>query len=319
MNSCILSVCLFLCSISFPYEQQIYHQSQQYHKLEIILQESKQHQQAVLCGLLDTFQWTKNHNLQSQIDFIQKQIKELDEQLQFIQEQQNQIQKQIEFHMNNEGNYNPYKMIQGQDHLPVFGALYTKNKESIQACFIDDVSISETSSMFVQPIPSGTISAGTWNYPDGNLHLGLDIACNLNSRIYAPANGIVLYADAPVEDNNGYLGNWCGWPYGGGNTICMVASVQNKLYGITFAHLSSQLYVYPGQEIHQNDVIALSGNSGNSSGPHCHIEVFEIKCSLEEIVSYFQQGADFSFQTGWDMPASCSQYACRIRPETIWG
>ncbi|MGM9948109.1 M23 family metallopeptidase [Floccifex sp.] len=319
MNSCILSVCLFLCSISFPYEQSFILQSHQYHQLEMLLQESKQHQQAVLCGLLDTFHWTKNEKLLSNIDFAKQQIKEINEQIQFIYQKQNEIRNQIEFHMNNEGNYSPYKIIQGQDHLPVFGAFYIQNKESIQACFIDNISISQTSSSFVHPIPTGNISAGTWAYPDGNLHLGLDIGCDLYSNIYAPANGLVLYADAPVEDNNGYLGNWCGWPFGGGNTICLVVSVQNQLYGITFAHLSSQLFVYPGQEVHQNDVIALSGNSGNSSGPHCHIEVFEIKCSLEEIVSYFQQGADFSFQTGWDQAATCSQYACRIRPETIWG
>ncbi len=162
---------------------------------------------------------------------------------------------------------------------------------------------------------AGVMSAGTWAYPGGGLHLGMDLALPMYSPLYAPADGLILYAAAPVGDGGGYLGNWCGWPFGGGNTIAMIGQANGQLYGITFCHLSSRIQVRAGQQIHQGDLIAYSGNTGNSTGPHTHIELFTLKVSLSEAVAYFQQGADFSFGTGWDRPAACSWLACRVRPE----
>jgi murein DD-endopeptidase MepM/ murein hydrolase activator NlpD len=127
-----------------------------------------------------------------------------------------------------------------------------------------------------------------------------------------------LYAHAPVESNNGYLGNMCGWPSGAGNSICMVIAVNDKLYAISYAHLSNEIYVTSGQQVGQGMTIAKSGNSGNSTGPHTHIEVFELKQNLNSIVDYFRNsGADFSFGCGFNKAATCSDYACRIDPETV--
>ena len=66
--------------------------------------------------------------------------------------------------------------------------------------------IDSYSSFWQNPVENGTISAGCWSYPDGGLHLGLDIASAMYSDVLAVANGIVLYAHAPVDSNNGYLG-----------------------------------------------------------------------------------------------------------------
>ena len=166
---------------------------------------------------------------------------------------------------------------------------------------------------------AGVISAGTWAYPGGGLHLGMDLALSMYTPVYAPADGIILYAAAPVGDGGGYLGNWCGWPFGGGNTIAMIGQSNDRLYGITFCHLSSRIQVRSGQQVHQGDLIAYSGNTGNSTGPHTHIELFDLKVSLADAIRAFQQGADFSFGTGWDTPATCSWIACRVRPELYFG
>ena len=220
--------------------------------------------------------------------------------------------------LKNQGNQSKDSMIAGTYDLPNFGGMEEVEDNGI-SCLVDgSYSMDQTSSFWQNPIDNGTISAGCWAYPNGGLHLGLDIASPMYSNVKAVANGIVLYANNPVDSNNGYLGNWCGWPSGGGNTICMIVSVQEKLYAISYAHLSNEIYVRSGQQVMQGDVLAQSGNSGNSSGPHTHIEVFILKKDLNTTIEYFRtQGADFSFGCGFKEAATCSNYACRIDPQTV--
>lgn len=165
------------------------------------------------------------------------------------------------------------------------------------------------------PTTSGYMSAGTWAYPSGALHLGMDLALPMYTPLHAPADGVILYAATPVGDAGGYLGNWSGWPYGGGNTICMLCLSNGHLYGVSFCHLSSRVVVRASQMVRQGDILAYSGNTGNSTGPHTHIELFDIRVSFQEAVAYFQKSADFSFGTGWTTPATCSAIGCRRRPE----
>ncbi len=86
------------------------------------------------------------------------------------------------------------------------------------------------------------------------LHEGLDIAGPVGSKIHAPADGVVTH----VETEAGY-----------GKVL-----VLNHGYGIVtrFAHNSENL-VKMGQTVKRGDVIALIGNTGRSTGPHCHYEV----------------------------------------------
>lgn len=221
--------------------------------------------------------------------------------------------------MKDEGTPNWEQMIPGDRDLPAYGSVTTEKQATNYACPLDEtLRFDSYSQGWIPFIQNGTISAGTWAYPHGGLHLGLDVAAPLYSPIQAGANGLVLYADAPVPTNCGYLGNYCGWPYGGGNTICMLMAVNDQLYAVSLNHLSNEINVVAGQQIHQGDVIAKSGNSGNSTGPHTHIEVFRLYISVQEAVQRFRQGADFAWGCGWDQPATCSDIACRIRPETVF-
>lgn len=179
----------------------------------------------------------------------------------------------------------------------------------------DPIEESESSTKTLLMPVRGIVSAGTWAYPSGDLHLGMDIASSMYTDVIAPADGVIVYASAPTGDGGGYLGNWIGWPYGGGNTIAMIGIADGKLYGITFCHMSSRLQVRAGQQVRQGQVIAKSGNTGNSTGPHTHVELFRLKVDFDEAASYFSRTADFSFGTGWNAPGTCSEYACRVRPE----
>ena len=221
-------------------------------------------------------------------------------------------------HFDDSSEFDHDSMIAGSEALPAYGG-YEILENNGMSCLIDgNYAIDTYSSFWQNPVENGTISARCWSYPDGSLHLGVDIASAMYSDVLAVANGIVLYAHAPVESNNGYLGNMCGWPSGAGNSICMVVAVNNQLYAVSYAHLSSEIYVTSGQQVSQKTVIAKSGNSGNSTGPHTHIEVFELKQDLNSIVEYFRNsGADFSFGCGFNAAATCSDYACRIDPEIV--
>lgn len=86
------------------------------------------------------------------------------------------------------------------------------------------------------------------------LHAGLDIAASPGSPVFAPADGMVIFA--AYDDTYGKL-----------------ISVDHG-YGVTtrFAHLS-QIYVQLGQRISKWDVIGSVGNTGRSTGPHLHYEV----------------------------------------------
>lgn len=181
----------------------------------------------------------------------------------------------------------------------------------------------ESVSGFIHPIQGGSKSAGTWAYPGGGMHLGLDWAAPIGTTVVAPASGVILYAAAPVGSNSGYLGNWSGYPYGGGNTIEMLCNVNDTLYAVSFCHLSQTIYVSAGQSVSQGQAIALSGNSGNSSGPHTHVEVYNLgSMSVSDAVARFSASADFAWGTGWSGTGTSCEAGkaapCRERPEKFF-
>lgn len=173
---------------------------------------------------------------------------------------------------------------------------------------------------------NGSISAHSFFYPDGSLHLGLDIAVPIRTPIYAPANGIILYANNPVSTNSGYLGNTSGYPAGAGNSIHMLTRVDGVTYGLTFVHMAQEGFsVSAGQTVQAGQLLGLSGNTGNTSGPHCHLEVVNLgNMSIEQAISQFQATADFAWGTGWYMTGYGNRCEvkgppCREHPEDVYG
>jgi len=86
-------------------------------------------------------------------------------------------------------------------------------------------------------------------------HRGLDISARRHTPVMAPADGIVVFAG-----RNGGLGKTIRLSHGFGFST---------LYG----HLDKVL-VAPGDEVRRGDAIGLLGNSGRSTGPHLHYEVY---------------------------------------------
>lgn len=176
------------------------------------------------------------------------------------------------------------------------------------------------------PIRGGYQSAGVWYYPGGGVHLGLDIATPIGTRLEAPASGIILYAANPIATNNGFLGNYVGHPAGGGNTIQMLTQVKGTTYALSFFHLAKEGFaVSPGQEVKAGQLMALTGNSGNTTGPHCHLEVINLgNMSIVSAINTFRSsGADFAWGNNWGNSAlnkrcDVSGPPCREDPAKIY-
>ncbi|MDD4886285.1 MAG: M23 family metallopeptidase [Thiomonas sp.] len=86
-------------------------------------------------------------------------------------------------------------------------------------------------------------------------HNGIDFGVKVGTPIQATANGVVQSA---------------GWKSGYGN--CVVIDHPFGYHSL-FGHLS-KIMVKPGDTITRGQVIALSGNTGRSTGPHLHYTLF---------------------------------------------
>lgn len=98
------------------------------------------------------------------------------------------------------------------------------------------------------PRPSPCAGCSSW-------HFGQDMAVPVGTPIKAACSGRVIAAAYPLGGMGMATVIYCG---GGVRTY--------------YAHQSKQ-YVHAGQTVKIGQIIGLSGNTGNSSGPHLHFEI----------------------------------------------
>jgi murein DD-endopeptidase MepM/ murein hydrolase activator NlpD len=111
----------------------------------------------------------------------------------------------------------------------------------------------------ILPVNGSLISGfGMRSHPvsgHAKFHEGLDFACPIGTPIYASGNGIVEVAES---GESGY-------------GICLNINHKNG-YKTKYAHLS-KMVAKPGQTVKRGQLVAYSGNTGLSTGPHLHYEV----------------------------------------------
>ena len=90
--------------------------------------------------------------------------------------------------------------------------------------------------------------------PSAEFHSGMDIGAPIGTEVHAPAPGRIVFAGRIPEYGVAVIIEH------GGDT--------RSLYG----HLS-RLNVHVDQNVERGQVIALSGNTGRSTGPHLHYEI----------------------------------------------
>ena len=78
-----------------------------------------------------------------------------------------------------------------------------------------------------------------------------------------------------------------GWHYSWGNYV----RIDHGGYYTLYAHCS-QLSVSAGQAVAQGQLVGLVGNTGNSSGNHCHLELW-----LDNSGSYYSLTDPLNYMT----------------------
>jgi murein DD-endopeptidase MepM/ murein hydrolase activator NlpD len=93
-------------------------------------------------------------------------------------------------------------------------------------------------------------------YGTRKLHKGVDIACSVGTNVIAPTNGIITLAQFSQT-----AGNWMHLQHDDGQKS-------------VFMHLS-QFNKKVGDRVNKGELIALTGNTGASKGPHLHYEIYD--------------------------------------------
>jgi murein DD-endopeptidase MepM/ murein hydrolase activator NlpD len=126
------------------------------------------------------------------------------------------------------------------------------SSDAVSGILDNSAPIKKGSGQLIYPVNGQFTSP--FGYRWGRLHAGIDLAVPVGTAVHAADTGTVRYAS---------------WMDGYGNYIC----IQHTASMSTCYGHNSRLMVHVGQSVSQGQVIAASGNTGHSTGPHVHFEV----------------------------------------------
>lgn len=112
---------------------------------------------------------------------------------------------------------------------------------------------------FIKPLSSIKVTSAFGKRMDPfrhvqDFHSGVDLKCTIGTPVKAAKKGVVIFA--------GYSGNY-------GKLVIIQHSSGYKTY---YAHLQTIL-VNRNKRVKAGEIIAKSGNTGRSTGPHLHFEI----------------------------------------------
>ena len=137
----------------------------------------------------------------------------------------------------------------------------------------DPASHHDRNHLYLPPIQPGSVFqvtqgfGGQFSHQDEQNKYAIDIAMPIGTPVHAARSGLVMKVDDDFfkggADNRAYLSR--------ANTIRVLHDDGSMA---VYAHLAvEQARVYPGQRIYAGQLIAHSGNTGFSTGPHLHFSV----------------------------------------------
>lgn len=163
---------------------------------------------------------------------------------------------------------------------------FIKNKEELLA---STPAIQPVSNSDLKRVASGYGYRIDPVYKTVKFHAGLDFTAPQGTPIYATANGVVKVA--------GNLGN------GFGNHV-----VINHGYGYEtlYGHMF-RIKVKAGTRIKRGEIIGWVGNTGKSTGPHCHYEVHKNGRTLDPVYFFYNDLSPEQFDRLLKLAASGNQ------------
>ena len=115
------------------------------------------------------------------------------------------------------------------------------------------------------------------------MHEGIDFVADPGTQVFASAGGVVQTAEYHPQYGN------------------LIEIDHGNDFSSRYAHLS-KINVKPGQVVKRGQLIAASGNTGRSTGPHLHFEV-RFKGVAQNPARFLQQ----STQMALDAPDAALQ------------
>lgn len=170
-------------------------------------------------------------------------------------------------YVNNDSWYTTTQVVQQEGtvgHREVVAVVSSRNGKEVEREIIHENILTEslpkivergtmTPPNYIKPISGGTLTSyfgPRW----GRLHAGVDWGISTGSTVVASSGGRVVSA---------------GWNGGYGYSVLIQHPDGRKT---RYAHLS-KITVSNGEYVTQGERIGLSGNTGNSTGPHLHFEM----------------------------------------------
>lgn len=129
------------------------------------------------------------------------------------------------------------------------------------------------------PVPSQTRITTAYGSAGYAGHTGVDFACDSGSNVVAAESGTVIIS-TDLKNSDGTYRSY-------GRYIVIAHDKKNSAGNFVYtlyAHNSSRV-VTKGQKVTKGQLIAYSGSTGNSSGPHCHFEVRTPDAKYESCVN----------------------------------
>lgn len=163
---------------------------------------------------------------------------------------------------------------------------FIKNKEVLLAC---TPAIQPISNKNLNRIASGFGYRIDPVYKTVKMHAGLDFAAPQGTPIYATANGVVQSAG---NSGDGY----------GNHVIINHGYGYETLYGHMF-----KVKARKGQKLKRGEIIGYVGNTGKSTGPHCHYEVHKNNRPLDPVYYFYNDLTPEQFDRLLKMAAASNQ------------
>lgn len=126
----------------------------------------------------------------------------------------------------------------------------------------------------LHPVPDDIQTNGSYLYGEPSIHggtsahNGIDILVRYDT-VYAAEDGLITFVGYIPGDSTAFTGFE---PNGAGNYLFLRIQWNNNYYYLLYGHLTRP-FVTSNQIVSRGQPIALSGNTGYSTGPHLHFEI----------------------------------------------